>query len=145
MIEFVIKFIKLNLFYFDILYLTEAVDEFAVKALMEYDGKKFKSVNQGDADKLEEHEEEKIKEISEDKKSLLEKMKEILHDEVTDVVISRSGAMTITEVAVTGKPAIFIPFPFATENHQEYNARVLEKIGAAKILLNKDLEKKGSI
>lgn len=45
---------------------------------------------------------------------------------LADIIISRSGAMTITEVAKTGKPAIFIPFPFATENHQEYNARVLE-------------------
>ena len=60
---------------------------------------------------------------------------------LVDVVISRSGAMTITEVAVTGKPAIFIPFPFATENHQEYNAKVLENVGAAKIILDKDLNK----
>ena len=47
--------------------------------------------------------------------------------------------MTITEISIVGKPAIFIPFPFATENHQEYNARVLEKVGAAKIILDKDL------
>ena len=38
-----------------------------------------------------------------------------------------------------GKPAIFIPFPFATENHQEYNAKVLEKVNAAKIILDKNL------
>ena len=56
-----------------------------------------------------------------------------------DMVVCRSGAMTITEVSVVGKPAIFIPFPYATENHQEYNARVLEKVGAAKIILDKDL------
>ena len=60
---------------------------------------------------------------------------------LVDVVISRSGAMTITEIAITGKPAIFVPFPFATENHQEYNARVLENVGAAKIILDKDLNK----
>ena len=58
---------------------------------------------------------------------------------LADVIVSRSGAMTITEVANTGKPAIFIPFPFATENHQEYNARVLVDAGAAKIILDKDL------
>ena len=74
---------------YDVLICSDDVDEFMLQVMTEYDGKKFKSVNQGDADKLEEHEEEKIKEISEDKKSLLEKMKEILHDEVTDVVISR--------------------------------------------------------
>ena len=58
---------------------------------------------------------------------------------LADIIISRSGAMTITEIAKTGKPAIFIPFPFATENHQEYNAKVLENVGAAKIILDKDL------
>ena len=56
-----------------------------------------------------------------------------------DLVVCRSGAMTITEISVVGKPAIFIPFPFATENHQEYNARVLVNVGAAKIILDKDL------
>ena len=64
-------------------------------------------------------------------------MEEIMN--VIDLVVCRSGAMTITEIANAGKPAIFIPFPFATENHQEYNAKVLEKVGAAKIILDKDL------
>jgi UDP-N-acetylglucosamine--N-acetylmuramyl-(pentapeptide) pyrophosphoryl-undecaprenol N-acetylglucosamine transferase len=58
---------------------------------------------------------------------------------IADVIVSRSGAMTITEISKLGKPAIFIPFPFATENHQEYNARVLENVGAAKIILDKNL------
>ena len=64
-------------------------------------------------------------------------MEEVMN--IADLVVCRSGAMTITEVSVVGKPAIFIPFPFATENHQEYNARVLEKVGAAKIILDKDI------
>lgn len=64
-------------------------------------------------------------------------MEEVMN--ACDLVVCRSGAMTITEVSVVGKPAIFIPFPFATENHQEYNAKVLEKVGAAKIILDKDL------
>lgn len=38
-----------------------------------------------------------------------------------------------------GKPAIFIPLPNVSNNHQEYNAKVLEKVGAASIILNKDL------
>lgn len=58
---------------------------------------------------------------------------------ISDLFICRSGAMTINEVSIVGKPAIFIPLPGVSQNHQEYNARVLEKIGAAKILLNKDL------
>ena len=39
-----------------------------------------------------------------------------------------------------GKPAIFIPLPYATENHQEYNAKVLVNVGAARIILDKDLD-----
>lgn len=38
-----------------------------------------------------------------------------------------------------GKPAIFVPLPNVSNNHQEYNAKVLEKVGAASIILNKDL------
>lgn len=64
-------------------------------------------------------------------------MEEVLN--LVDVVVARSGAMTITEITRCNKPAIFIPFPYATENHQEYNAKVLENIGAAKIILDKDL------
>ena len=59
---------------------------------------------------------------------------------ISDLFICRAGAMTINEVSIVGKPAIFIPLPGVSQNHQEYNARVLEGIGAAKILLNKDLE-----
>ncbi len=66
-------------------------------------------------------------------------MQEVMN--LADIIVARSGAMTITEVATLAKPAIFIPFPFATENHQEYNARVLADVGAAKIILDKDLNK----
>ena len=58
---------------------------------------------------------------------------------ISDLLVARSGAMTITEVAIVGKPAIFIPLPSKSANRQEDNARVLEKIGAAKIILNKDV------
>ena len=64
-------------------------------------------------------------------------MEEMLN--ISDLIVSRSGAMTITEIEKIGKPAIFIPFPYAAENHQEFNARVLEKEGAAKVILDKDL------
>lgn len=63
-------------------------------------------------------------------------MEEIMN--AADLIVSRSGAMTVTEVCKLGKPAIFIPYPLATENHQEYNARVLENVGAAKIILDKE-------
>lgn len=56
-----------------------------------------------------------------------------------DMCITRAGAMTITELSITKKPAILIPLPTAAENHQYYNAKVLEKIGAAKIIEQKYL------
>ena len=65
-------------------------------------------------------------------------MEEIMN--ISDLFICRSGAMTINEVALVGKPAIFIPLPGVSQNHQEYNAKVLENIGAAKIVHNEDLE-----
>ena len=64
-------------------------------------------------------------------------MEEVMN--TIDLVVCRSGAMTITEIAIVGKPAIFIPFPYATENHQEYNAKVLANMNAAEIILDKDL------
>lgn len=59
-----------------------------------------------------------------------------------DIVVARSGAMTVTELSIVGKPAIFIPLPSRSANRQEDNARVLEKKGAAKIILNSDLNGK---
>ena len=58
---------------------------------------------------------------------------------VSDLVVARSGAMTLTELAIIGKPAIFIPLPSSSANRQEDNARVFEKNGAAKVILNNEL------
>lgn len=58
---------------------------------------------------------------------------------VASLCITRSGAMTINELAVCEKPSILVPFPYATENHQLYNAKVLENAGASEIILEKDL------
>lgn len=55
-----------------------------------------------------------------------------------DLIIARSGASTLAEITVLGRPSILVPFPYATDNHQEYNARSLEKVGAAEVLLDKD-------
>jgi molecular chaperone HtpG len=74
---------------FDVLILNEEIDEFAIQILQEYEKKKFKSINQGDLDLLTKEEEKKLQELSEDKKSMLEKMKEILKDDVSDVVLSK--------------------------------------------------------
>jgi len=51
-----------------------------------------------------------------------------------DLIISRAGALTVTEIAHSGKASILIPSPNVTKNHQYYNAKALEDAGAAKIL-----------
>lgn len=58
---------------------------------------------------------------------------------VADLVISRSGATTVAELIAMKKPAILIPFPYATSNHQLYNAKYLEKTGSAIVLEEKNL------
>ena len=60
---------------------------------------------------------------------------------ISDLVVARSGAMTLTELALLGKPAIFIPLPSSTANRQEDNARVFEKRGAASIILNNEVNR----
>lgn len=57
----------------------------------------------------------------------------------SDIVIGSAGAITIAEITVIGVPSILIPKTYTAENHQEYNARALEKEGAAKVILEKDL------
>ncbi|HUP60170.1 MAG TPA: undecaprenyldiphospho-muramoylpentapeptide beta-N-acetylglucosaminyltransferase [Thermoanaerobaculia bacterium] len=56
-----------------------------------------------------------------------------------DLVVSRAGAMTIGELAAAGRAAILVPFAAATNNHQEINARVVEKAGGAIVITEKEL------
>ena len=55
-----------------------------------------------------------------------------------DLVISRAGASTLCELTALGKPSILVPSPYVTGNHQEHNARAVEKGGGAKVILEKD-------
>mgnify|MGYP000391012085 CR=1 FL=1 len=55
--------------------------------------------------------------------------------DAADLVLCRAGASTLAELSCIGKPAILIPSPNVTNNHQERNARVLEHAGGAKVLL----------
>jgi UDP-N-acetylglucosamine--N-acetylmuramyl-(pentapeptide) pyrophosphoryl-undecaprenol N-acetylglucosamine transferase len=59
-----------------------------------------------------------------------------------DVIISRAGAMSVSEITALGKASLLIPFPFAANNHQEYNARALVNAGAAEMILERDLSPK---
>ena len=58
---------------------------------------------------------------------------------MADLAIFRAGATGLAELTARGVPAILIPYPFAAENHQEFNARSLVEAGAARMILNKDL------
>ena len=60
---------------------------------------------------------------------------------ISNIIVARSGAMTITEISNLGKPSILIPLPNVSQDHQLRNAEVLQKIGAAQIILNNKLEK----
>ena len=51
-----------------------------------------------------------------------------------DLVLCRSGASTVAEIAAAGKPAVFVPFPLAADDHQRRNAEALERAGAAVVL-----------
>ncbi|MBI3263156.1 MAG: undecaprenyldiphospho-muramoylpentapeptide beta-N-acetylglucosaminyltransferase [Acidobacteria bacterium] len=56
-----------------------------------------------------------------------------------DLLVCRAGATTLAEVAASGKPAVLIPFPAATDDHQRRNAEVLAAAGAAVMVEQKDL------
>ena len=59
---------------------------------------------------------------------------------VADLVVARSGATTLAELAVCGVPSILIPYPYATGRHQEANARALQRAGAASMILDDELD-----
>ena len=59
-----------------------------------------------------------------------------------DVVVGRAGAITVSEITALGKAAVLIPSPYVAHNHQEYNARYLEKNGAAKVVLENEVSGK---
>ncbi len=57
---------------------------------------------------------------------------------MADIIVSRAGAMALAELAIVGKPAILVPFPFAAEDHQTYNAKALSSKDAAILIADKD-------
>ena len=69
---------------------------------------------------------------------------DFFHDMATcysrsDLVICRAGATTVAELTALGKAALFIPYPFAADNHQEFNAKALVDVGAGEMVLEKKL------
>ena len=61
---------------------------------------------------------------------------------VADVVISRAGALSISELCLVGKPSVLVPFPYAAEDHQTHNAMSLVNNGAAKIVKDSEAREK---
>jgi UDP-N-acetylglucosamine--N-acetylmuramyl-(pentapeptide) pyrophosphoryl-undecaprenol N-acetylglucosamine transferase len=57
-----------------------------------------------------------------------------------DLVVCRSGASTVAEITAAGKPAIFVPFPQAADDHQRVNAEALARVGAAVVVEESKLE-----
>lgn len=57
-----------------------------------------------------------------------------------DLVISRAGATTLAELTAVGRPSILIPYPYAAGRHQEMNAQRLSEMGAARIILDHELD-----
>ena len=74
---------------YDVLILPDDVDEFLMNILREYDKKEFKSINQGDLDLLDKDEQDKLKELADQKKPMLDAIKEALKGEVSDVILSK--------------------------------------------------------
>lgn len=56
-----------------------------------------------------------------------------------DLAIFRAGAIGLAELTARGVPAILVPYPYATANHQEFNAKAVEAAGAARVILDKEL------
>jgi UDP-N-acetylglucosamine--N-acetylmuramyl-(pentapeptide) pyrophosphoryl-undecaprenol N-acetylglucosamine transferase len=59
---------------------------------------------------------------------------------VADIVVCRAGAMTLAELAVVGRPAILVPFPHATDDHQTRNAQELVAVGAARCVADAEFD-----
>jgi UDP-N-acetylglucosamine--N-acetylmuramyl-(pentapeptide) pyrophosphoryl-undecaprenol N-acetylglucosamine transferase len=56
-----------------------------------------------------------------------------------DLIVCRAGATTVAEITVIGKAALFIPFPYATDDHQTRNAKALVEAGAAEMIAESEL------
>jgi UDP-N-acetylglucosamine--N-acetylmuramyl-(pentapeptide) pyrophosphoryl-undecaprenol N-acetylglucosamine transferase len=64
---------------------------------------------------------------------------------VADLVLCRAGSSTLAELTAIGKPSVLVPSPNVTDNHQEGNARGLEEVGAAVVIVERDLNVDASV
>ena len=112
---------------YNILYLTEYVDEFAIKSLMEYDGKKFVNVSEENLDLDTEEEKKEIKKINDENKEMLNSMKEIIGSDISDVRFTHR---------LKNHPVCLVSEgPVSTEMQKVLNAMPTDKNINAKIIL----------
>lgn len=78
--------------------------------------------------------------ISNTSRAFFNNMAELYRD--ANLIICRAGATTVAEITAVGKAALFIPYPFAADNHQALNAGNLSNDGAAEMIFEKDLNGK---
>jgi UDP-N-acetylglucosamine--N-acetylmuramyl-(pentapeptide) pyrophosphoryl-undecaprenol N-acetylglucosamine transferase len=57
-----------------------------------------------------------------------------------DVIVARAGASTLAEIAATGTPALLVPYPYASDDHQTRNAEVFVRAGAARLIPDRELD-----
>lgn len=89
---------------YDVLFLTEPIDEFCLMMLKDYDKKEFKSITNEEIDLLNDEEKQKISQLNEDNKDLLNKLKDCLKDNVDDVIIS--SKLTTAPVCISNKEGL---------------------------------------
>ena len=110
---------------YDALICTDGVDEFLFNVLRDYNEHQFKSVNTGDLDLLDEEENKKIDEIKEEKKDLLQALKDSLKDDVVDVVLSKR--LTDNAVCLSSKNNVSIEMEKILAAQDKYGAKA-EKV-----------------
>ena len=91
---------------------------------------------------------EKLRQIAPDHEAFGADVRRYIYDmprvmAAADLVLCRAGASSLAELTYLGKPAIIVPSPNVTNNHQEKNARVLERAGAARVLLEGEFDAPG--
>ena len=125
----------------DVLYLFDPVDEFAIEALHEYDGKSFHSVSRGDLDLDDDtfkEEKKKNEDLAKDNEGLLQDMKKALESKVVDVRLSnrlKSGAVCL--VADAAGPSVAMEQAFAGADNPFMKARRILEINPHHELFNK--------
>jgi len=112
----------------------------ALALLKEEDATRFKTWHWIHQTGVRDHERVKTGYLSEGVPSTHARVEEFIHDmpecyAAATVVVCRSGSSTLSELAAVGRAAVLVPFPEATDNHQEANARIFERAGASEVLL----------